>query len=1018
VESERAPFVGRGRERQLLHDRLLAAARGQGGVVFVAGDAGIGKSRLVAEFARAARTGGARVLFGRAHQEDGLPPYLPFADALREYVRAASAGTLRAYLEDRAPDVALVVDELHHRLPELAGSASATRAAASADHDRYGLFEHVVDFVVAIARSAGHSPRGAGGTRTPETRDPRPLLLVLDDLHWADVPSLRLLLHLGRRVRDEAILVVGAYRDTMLDRGHPLREVLTELVREGVSDQVALAGLTAAEVALYIELLSGEPPSGALSERVYRETEGNPLFMVELMRLLATAPHVDHPDATRLLIPDSIYQVIGRRLDHLSAPCHHALTLAAIMGRDFSLPALECVLAAGTDGAPAGDALLEALEEAEAARVITAVAGASGRFSFAHPLIRDTLSREVFSSRRIRLHRQVGRALEGFYPAGPGPHLAELAYHFVQAAPGGDVVRAVHYARQAGDHAMHLYAYEDAARLYASALTALDSGPAPDPDSHHRCDLSLALGSARSRAGQTQAARDAFLQAAELARGLGDAERLARAGLGYAGYRGTPGLVDDTVVALLEEVLTALGERAGGLRARAAARLAMELYHRDVPERRDALTRAAIADARNAGDPAALAAALVGRHYALHDPDTLVERTAAAAELVHLAQAGGDRELQLQGHYLSVIDLLEAGEIEGVDWAIAAHERLSMELRQPLYLWRTDILRATQAILEGRYAEGRQRAQQAVELGQRAQIANTTLVYGTQMIALCLEAGGLETVEPAIKDSLARVPGLWAFKAGLATLYQRLGRLDEARTVFEQVAVTGFERLPRDDNWLSGMDGFAEVCAALGDRPHAAVLYDLLCPYARRTVIFNAATGCLGSVARLLGLLASTLERWDDAERHFEEAIRANTRLRARPLVARTRADLAAMLLHRDAPGDQARATTELAEALTPARTLCMVYLVPQITALIATLPAASSSPGRAPSSPARPAGLSEREMEVLRRIAAGRTSREIATELVLSRRTVDHHVARIYRKIGANRRTDAAAFALRHGLL
>jgi DNA-binding CsgD family transcriptional regulator/tetratricopeptide (TPR) repeat protein len=995
----RVPFVGRDEELAGLAERLAGARQGAGGIVLIAGEPGIGKTRLVSELAERARATGWRVLTGRAYQAEGLPPFLPFVEALRGHIEVTPPETLRGQLGMGAADVALLVPELGATFPELVLTA---RQAGEAE--RFRLFESVTDFLLASAR-------------TP----PPGLLLILDDLHWADVSSLNLLLHLSRRLASQPVLILGTYREMELERGHPLHGVLAELVRERVSDRIVLRGLTQDEVARFIELTADVSPPPELAHAVYRQTEGNPLFVVELVRLLAAEGRLREEGAGpwRLTIPESVHQVIGRRLDRLSADCNAALTLAAVIGREFSLLALEAA------GELQGDALLDALEEAEAARVVAVVSDAPGRYAFTHPLIRETLYSQVLTSRRVRLHRRVGVALERLYAADPEPHLAELAHHFFQAAPGGDVAKAIGYARRAGDRAMSLVAYEEAARLYDSALQALTLR---EPDEAARCELLLSLGEAQTRAGETAAARETFERTAHLAESLGLATLQARAALGYGGYRGQPGLVDTAFVALAEKALASLGGTEDGrdagtlsttdqaLRARLLARLAMELYFAFDYDRCAALSGEAVATARRTGDTATLAAALVGRHYATHTPDNLAERLAITAELIGLAEAAGDREVALQGYYLRVIDALEAGDIAAVDGALAAHGRLAAEVRQPLYGWRTDLDRAMQATLEGRFGEGLGLAQRAFAVASRAQLANALPAYGVQMLLLALLTGGdLAALEPGWRGFAERFPRMPSYRAGLMVLLLAQGREEEAREQFEIAAAAGFTDIPRDDNMLPALSCLAEVCRYLGDAPRAAVLYELSRPYADRVVVVNSATGCRGAFAMYVGLLAATLGRWDAAEAHFADALAIDERLRARPYVVLTHLHRAETLLRRDRPGDAARAEALLRQVRVSARELGMTPALEWATRLIEA-GRASAPTGRVPL--AFPDGLTGREVDVLRLLAAGRTNREIAGELVLSTRTVDHHIASIYRKINARRRADAAAYAQRMGLV
>lgn len=297
----------------------------------------------------------------------------------------------------------------------------------------------------------------------------RPLVLVLDDLHAADEPSLLLLRFVAREIANSRLLVVAAYRDVDPTLGDPLVATVTELSREPVTSRLALAGLPAPAIAEYIEVAADRTPSTALVGAIHAETEGNPLFIGEMVRLLVTEGSFEADELEKLSVPQGIRDVIGRRLRHLSAECFGVLTLASVLGREFDLEALE--RASDTEH----DRILELLDEAMILRVVSKQPGAPGRLRFEHALIRDAVYDSLTSARRAQLHRRVGEALESFYARDPEPHLAELAHHFFAALPAGDREGAVGYALQAAEWSIGQLAYEEAARLYEMALTLVDA---------------------------------------------------------------------------------------------------------------------------------------------------------------------------------------------------------------------------------------------------------------------------------------------------------------------------------------------------------------------------------------------------------------------------------------------------------------------------------------------------------------------------------------------------------------
>jgi predicted ATPase len=505
---------------------------------------------------------------------------------------------------------------------------------------------------------------------------------------------LRLLEFLAPVLRDSRLLVIGTYRDGDLGRGHPMAQTSAELARTPSVERIVLQGLSEAEVARVIENVTGAPSPADLVAGIHAETEGNPLFFTEFMRLLAEKGRIGGPGSqiraglgfrpTALglpAVPPGVRDVIGLRLDRLSATCHRILTAAAVIGREFPLPVLKRVL-----GEEEQTMLFDALEEAEEARVIAALP-ATEHYRFHHALFREALYEGLPTTRRVRLHRHVAEAIEELWQTDPESRLAELAHHFVQAAPGGDVDKAIAYARRAAERAMQQLAYEEAVRLLQTALQLHDVEPSADPV--QRCELLLALGEAQADAGDFPAGRETFLQAASLARSLGAgpvsaqaARLLARAIMLYT-YWGQSGKGDHQAVPLLEEALHALGDSDPTLRARVLARLARAHFRNGERQAGAARSHAAVEVARRADDAAVLAAALEARHFATWTPDNVEERLADAAEIIRLAEAARDSHLAMVGHLWYFADLLDLGDIIAADQAFEVYSRLAEELRQP-----------------------------------------------------------------------------------------------------------------------------------------------------------------------------------------------------------------------------------------------------------------------------------------------------------------------------------------------
>jgi DNA-binding CsgD family transcriptional regulator len=625
----------------------------------------------------------------------------------------------------------------------------------------------------------------------------------------------------------------------------------------------------------------------------------------------------------------------------------------------------------------------------------------------------------------------VGEALEGWHGADP-EHLAELAHHFAQA-PGGDGARAIDYARRAGDRAVALLAFEEAARHYRAALRVADRRPAETEPL--RADLLIALGDALARAGDRAEATAAARRALEIARRRALPLVQARAVLGLAGRDFLVAPSDPEVVAHLARAAGALDPAESALRAQLLARLAFARdWTRDL-EPSLALSEEAVTLARRADDPAALGVALTVRFIFCTRPEDRDLRQALADELLRRGEATGNHDLLGLGYRARIIARLEAGDVLAVDATLAALERLAERLRQPALREGVLALRAMRAQVTGDFAGAERLAREALALGLRVGRADARTRFGTQLLVIRWGQGRLAEMEPLLRSLVEQLPELTVLRCGLALAGVEAGRPEEARRLLAALAADGFAGLPQDASRLSTLDLAARACAALGEVAHAPALAALLRPYAGRTVTTTFGGSCLGTVGETLAQLEALLGHWPEAEARFEEAIDLNARMGARPALARTRAAYGAALLDRhrarcgrppSAPGPPCghpqRARELLDGALATARELGMAGLEAQVEVLRRRAeldpgggqPPASPRPGGRP----LPDGLTAREVEVLRLVAAGRTNREIAQELVLSVPTVQAHLRHIYTKADLRGRAAATAYAFRHGLV
>lgn len=898
------PLVGREADLERLARLWREAIEGRHQrILFLSGEPGVGKTSLAACFAREAHANGARVLYGRAEVE-ALIPYQPFVEALRQLALGGSLGTLRAAAPELV-ELSRLVPEFRRRLPELPRPVEQT-----AGDDRYRLFSAAAALLVEAACE-------------------RPVLLVLDDLQWADRSSLRLLTHLARYCDPAALLILGTHRDTDLQRSPELAAALADLRREQLVERIPLTGLDEEAVGKLIARATDSAPRG-LSEILRKETRGNPFFLVEMLRQLADDKTLGQaeqaPEAAQLLkrmgVPEGVREVIERRLAGLGERAQEALTLAAVLGQEFEFEAL-AALAESTPGELEGP-----LQQALDAGLLAELEDMPGRLGFSHALVRETLYLRPSSIRRTLLHRRAGEALEAISFEGSEANAAELASHFLAAGGRGDADKAMRYSVTAAEQATTRLAYDEAAAHYARAIDWAERGVGRLEEGR-RCDLLLALGEARWRAGELDKAREACFQAAELAERQGDPVRLARAALGFGGplRLEVDPAVTRPVAELLERALVALGGEESALRARLMGRLAAALAYSRVEERKPALARQALQMARRVGDKEALADVLATGYWAARGPDNIEECLAETRELARLAIEAGEGRLTGWAHFMTSADLLELGHIEESERELATLERLAATLGQRYPNWLLAAGRARCAHLEGRLEDCEMLAQDGLALALEGHDESAAQAFGGQILMVRREQGRLEEVVDAIRGFADRYPELLIWRCTLAWVYAELDWRTEARQEFETLARDDFLDLPRDGLWLMCMSELALVSVFLGDAQRAEALYERLLPYADRCAVVLAALS-EGSVSRILGLLATTMSRFEDATRHFEDALETNSRIGSALWVAHTQHEYAQMLLVRSGPGDSEKASELLKEALATAEELGLEALV------------------------------------------------------------------------------------------
>ncbi len=819
----REPLVGRERELGIVAGALRSAREGALRVVGLSGEPGMGKTRLASEIEAGARADGALAAWGRGIEEAGA--YAPWVAVLQSLLPHAGA-LPAAVLED---------------VRRLTGEAGAAAAPVSGEDDRTRMFDAVAAVLARAAEPAG-------------------LVVVLDDLHWADRSSLELLRHVARAAGAARLLLVLAYREGEPEPGHPLPGLLEELARGRGFERVRLGGLALDEVRRFVPAEAGL--RDGFVRDLHERTGGNPFFVAELARSLAEQTGAG---ATATAVPDSVRDVVLLRLRPLPDATRRALDAAAVLGRPFSV-----VTVARIAGLPR-EAARAALEPARLARLVTEVPEAPGRLAFAHAIVRDAVQHALPPSRRGPLHAAVVELLRAGAQRGSEVPVAEVAHHaLVAAREGEDPQPAYELSLEAAQEAGAVLAHAEAAGHYADALEALDELGAEAEPAERTAALE-GLAAATVAAGEIGTGRLHYRHAAADARRRGDASGLARAALGFAEFH-RYGEIDHEAIEVLEQALGALPDADSPERARVAARLAVRLDPAAGGERREALVEEATAMARRLGGDETLTAALYAAVLVNWRPQRTAARSAAAAELLSLAPRSRQHVAMVWARMARFVEALEAGRASAVQPELTGLAALERESRRPYVEWCLVLLRSTWATFTGRLAEGARLSEQAVVL-LRAGAEDVEQEYTVQrLVQAKLRWRPEESDRAALSTYAVRYAELPIWGAMLAGVDWDLGRADDARQAIDGIDRDGFSWLAATPDGLEGCALIAEAVAGLERHGDAERLYELLSPLAERNAVIDHGWAAIGPFARALAHLAAALGRPDDARAHFREA--------------------------------------------------------------------------------------------------------------------------------------------------
>jgi DNA-binding CsgD family transcriptional regulator len=958
-------FVGRADELARLHGAIDRVTQGSGQLCMVSGEPGIGKTRLLQKLEASLEPERASLYWAFTYEDAGLPPYFAWTNVLRECLT-----DLHGEVADEL--LARWGEQLGRLLPELGSpgrsSGAGKELAEASDQARMQLFVAVSQCLFAAALQ-------------------KPLVLFFDNAHLLDGASLKLLEFFVQQIQARPIGIVLTYRDTDVDRKHPLFYSLANLSQQPRVVRVSLGGLRAPEVALLCSRAEGGDLDPGVAAQIQERAEGNPLFVTELLRM----PSQDF--ALQGRIPDRIREVIAERLRRLPDEVDEVLGVAAVVGRNFTAHQLAPLLKMQKV-----EPVLDLLDLASRTGFVESTHRSANRYRFRHELIRQCLYDEHGSARRVALHRDLARQLEASSKELSDERVAVLAHHLYEAGVGGNLEQATKYCLLAGQRALRTFAFAEAGAQFGRALELMDLDD--KTDSERRAEVLLEQGKAEWAAGNLKSARRSLLSASIMAARTQSPTLLSLTIIHFAEFCCNAGKSHRVCLPLHELALEKVCDDQPALRARLLASYAVLLLADSRTDEAEQIAEECLTAARKLDDYEARSEVLrnVGWVFDRYQPQRALD---LFKERYALSCARGDALDRLDSVFGVLWIAAWLGDLPLILSLTAEFGRLAEEVSHFHYLYIHQGTQTALALLEGRWADATASARKQYLLGNESGARGVDGTYAYQMFTIHWMRGKLGMVAPLLRGMSGSDDRTW--QPGYALICAELDMREDAHDAFEKVAHNHFANLPKFSDRSLSLAYLAEVCVYLRDRERAGMLAELLRPFADQNIGFVHSI-MIGSGARYLAKLELLLGNRERALDLFKSAIEMNAAMNAEPVLAWAQFEYAQALLTAKRV-DNDSVLELLDAAATTAKRLDMTSLATRIEGVLEPLREGAER-------------LSNREVEVLQLVAEGASNREIADRLFLSTTTVATHMRNIMRKTEAANRVEAVATARRTGWL